>query len=630
MRLNNIVFLLISTKSFSYTFSESVSRTLGRLYELEQRMHREAEDAFTPAAVRNLERLRRDRRPEEAATAASLLAEYYLLQDREGRALAAVEDYAGYSENNLTIHRLRCFLIHARALAASGRVREAVHRLDYAVDNTEGEAASRAHAAQGDLAMDTGNYADAAEHYREALDYGTRFFRPRRESIEEERRPVPGVEGWRRLRPGLESRLEEAERRRDIKRYGEGFYHWREARRLHLDEQYEKAGRAYARLISRFPDTVYAEGARFHNAEALMQAGETRSALRALQDFFRDDRRGLWRGEALYTIGEIHLRHNYDTRLARRFFEQTLEWIEDTRRRQRDVRLYMVPDKAGKITRPAARPMRTVDFELHDAKTEPRMVINRETADWYLDRLAWNTLYYLGLLAAVDDDWEQAKTYWTRAYDLNPQLQRQHNSQLGSLHRRLMNAVRGEALIIRPYELEEFRGRRHRERRVRIMLADFDAARLNWDSAKKLYRKIIDDRSATEPQRAAAMHGLGSLFYFSGRGEQAEEIFWEIVDRYPDAPAAFEPLYHLMNRNDDNPEKVVRLSRHAERIATTQNDRALAVFQKAKILEHCHGKSEKARAIWRRLLRDYPDSNAINLTKAWIERSKKLEEKDKQ
>ncbi len=82
-------------------------------------------------------------------------------------------------------------------------------------------------------------------------------------------------------------------------------------------------------------------------------------------------------------------------------FKKVVDWVNTVRERDRDIELFMVPEKARRIAAPASPPLKEVRGELVPADIEPRMVINRRTTDWYLDRLAWDAFYNLGFLATA-------------------------------------------------------------------------------------------------------------------------------------------------------------------------------------------------------------------------------------
>ncbi len=410
--------------------------------------------------------------------------------------------------------------------------------------------------------------------------------------------------------------------------FGDDFLAWHDARELHLSERFEDARAAYANLAREFPDTVYAEGARFHAAECLLELGEVRKAAEEFAEFAKSQPLGLWRGEALFNLGEIHLRHEFDTKAAHEAFEKVVDWVNTVRDLSDDeVSLAKLPEVVKYVTLPSEQPLKQVGGELVPADVEPRMVINRRTTDWYLDRLAWNAFYNLGFLAAVDDDWNTAKHLWTRAFNLSAQIQEQ-DRYMGSLHSRMMCSVRGGAFVARPYELEFFKGRRNREHRLKLMLADFDAFHLRWPEAEAGYRELLADRSLRDDQRAVVMRCLAELLYHCHHpnDEPASKMFHVLVEEHPDHPSCYKALMTLAIIHDQDLKKSLNLLKRAEAVAVSEKDAAKARFKQGVVLCFSHGKKTRACKIWRQLVRDYPESGYALRMDDWFET---IEEYDK-
>ncbi|MFO7822003.1 MAG: hypothetical protein R6V56_08145, partial [Lentisphaeria bacterium] len=322
-----------------------------------------------------------------------------------------------------------------------------------------------------------------------ARDAGDKFYRPKRISGTEKPQAVAGAGKWKTYRKHLLRQLRETRKQRDIARYGKGFVYYRIARRADARQDYEYALTAYEQVSRVAPNTVYAEAARCYYGYVLEKLGRFRQAEKHLADFINDNPLGLYRGEALLHLGEVNLRRNLDTRRALHYFSKTLEWEEKVRTRDRDINLYVVPEKARRITAAAPKALKeNARGRLVPVNETPAMVINRRTADWYRDRLAWRAGFHSGFLKFYDGDYEAAKNCWKQAFDRNEQLQKQHKSQLGSFYRRLECACRGRRFIATPQEMKAFRRGKYR---LQIMLADFHALWLRWKPAERLYTDLL-------------------------------------------------------------------------------------------------------------------------------------------
>ncbi|MFO7820557.1 MAG: hypothetical protein R6V56_00635, partial [Lentisphaeria bacterium] len=325
-----VAVLLALSATSPWAFAQTSERT--KLQPIRDSIQTDV-PAVSSAKLRELDKTRRSRHSDEAeiAAATEVLALYRLKSGKAKAALKLLTDYAAYSPDNLSTTHHPCFLFYARIMGIDGKLREALKRVNYAVEHTEGCARARALAMLGRLAMDTNNYAEAVRRYKKTLKYGDKFFRPKQVSASGESERVPGAKEWKQLRAQIQTALDTARWKRDVKKYGVGFCHWRKARGLQLSGQTAPARAALMSLADHFPETVYGQGARFHAAECLLEAGRIAQAEAEFRKFAKSEPYGLWRGEALYKLGEIQLRHHYDLREAGNYFKKVVEWVKTAR-----------------------------------------------------------------------------------------------------------------------------------------------------------------------------------------------------------------------------------------------------------------------------------------------------------
>ncbi len=571
------------------------------------------EGAKLRRAVRRLKRLIRDR---DAASkvknaARAVLSAHYRKTGVLPEAAKLVEDFSSYEPSNLTTDdfKLRGFLSFSRCLASDGRIRSALKHLRYAAaeDRTEGWHRSMVLATQAGIFLDTNAFEKAIAHLRKSLDYGNEFYEPKHADSASSAEPqkVPGTDKWKAYRPKIQKALKEAKKQRDIAKYGKGFAYWRIARRAHLNGNYKKAATKYELITRMFSESVYAQGAGYWKAITHLERGNKDNCVETLQAFVADDLMGLYRGKALYRIATLKLHRDWDSRAARKYFRKTGEWTRKVRNREKDIDLYVVPDKAQDVTKPPEQPLKKTDRgALVPVNTKPRHLVCRQTADWYLRRLAWRTRFHLGFLAFVDEEYDTAKQHWTKGFELNKQLQEQHNSQLGSFYQRLMNACRGERFIATPREMEAFAN--HPRLRLKLMTADFYALWLRWGRAERLYRSLLGREGLAGRQKAVVLHCLAQAEVQQGNKRKGIKLFKRVAEKYPGTAAA-QPAFYRLAMNSSEPNKAASYLRQAHELNPRTKTGLLALFQAGNVLWN-DGQLKQAENIMQKVVGQYPDS----------------------
>ncbi|MFO7820914.1 MAG: tetratricopeptide repeat protein [Lentisphaeria bacterium] len=235
---------------------------------------------------------------------------------------------------------------------------------------------------------------------------------------------------------------------------------------------------------------------------------------------------------------------------------------------------------------------------------EPGMIINRRTAGWYLPRLRWRALYYLGLFEFMDENYKTARSHWTNAFKLSEQRQDQHKSQLGSMHRRLMNACRGKRFIATRREMDAFN--RSDKERLKLMLADFYALWLRWNRAETLYRRLLDKGKLLPDQKAVVLRCLAQRHVVRGNKEKARKLLKRVLELDPDAPSTQQAYYRLA-LNAETTEGAVQHFRRAHDVNPQTRTATLSLYQAGTILWN-QGRFPKARATMRKVAEQYPET----------------------
>jgi hypothetical protein len=99
-----------------------------------------------------------------------------------------------------------------------------------------------------------------------------------------------------------------------------------------------------------------------------IKLGRSQEAERDLEGFLAAAPMGLYRGEAMWVLGDVALQERWDAKAAKKRYEQALDWCGRVRALKEGARLYAVPEKAAE---PAKAPAAW-------QKMQPSGVIERE------------------------------------------------------------------------------------------------------------------------------------------------------------------------------------------------------------------------------------------------------------
>ncbi len=307
----------------------------------------------------------------------------------------------------------------------------------------------------------------------------------------------------------------------------------------------------------------------------------------------------------------MRLHRDWNARAARKHFRRAVDWTRKVKKRSRQIDLYLVPEKAQDITQPPEKPLKKTEHgALVPVDTGPKQLINRNTASWYLDRLFWRSNFYLGFIEFVDKDYDAAKKHWTAAFERNKQLQKQHDSQIGSFYRRLMNACRGKRFIATPREMEAFR---HSEgKRLKLMMADFYALWLRWDRAESLYHRLLKGSKLNHEQEAVVLQCLAAAESHQRNWKKARERLQRILNDYPQAHAAVKARIryaHICSKSFDKKVQMLLTSYRA----APQSEAGMKALYEAGFACWAKGKQKEAKKHLNLFLNRYPESRLAGL-----------------
>jgi len=481
-------------------------------------------------------------------------------------ALQWLEEYAAPLPANRAWPVLEAHLEAALCQFDLGRSYEALRLLQDARDHAPG--LGRIHASR-QLSLLLERQADlsaALEHERAALKHGTEHFRRERDT--EGRGPAkPGHETFAAWKPDIEARIARLARLLDIESYGLDFVLYSEAQALRKADHplaldftnvrsafdrrapadtpripgadHAAARERYLEIVQAFPDNPYGEASRLHAALCLVPLGQSRQALAELTAFIRDNPEGLYRGEAWLRMGDIHLFHHWDAPSARDAYQRATAWFTAMKERTRVIQTYLVPEKSETVSRPPRTLQVLGEYgQLQTIPVPTRALVNRNTADWYLDHLNVETHWRLGFLGILADDWDLAFVHFDKVLAGDELLQKAVDRRYFNAYDRLKIAKRsGGSMLAWPEQDNGLEG----PVRAVMLWADFQLMQAEFDKAKGLYLRI---------QQAAPMERLPFAHTRAVAGEMVcvqqitgnltphVERLLQLVNIHPRAPVA--------------------------------------------------------------------------------------------
>ncbi len=188
-----------------------------------------------------------------------------------------------------------------------------------------------------------------------------------------------------------------------------------------------------------------------------------------------------------------------------------------------------VPEKARKVTAPPRRE-KSVDFWGNVKKNaiEPGQLVNRKTCPWYLDDLAEQCAMYLGFLAFVDGNQDEALAYYKRILDCDPATRRLDTEGVWNDYSRLKWGAEHGYLYAYPGELAAFKDSRQR---LGAMLADFYYVTQRWEEARHMARRLLKSEAGPLPSAAReyAQYVYAAAVYRTAGRDKAVPQYLKVV-----------------------------------------------------------------------------------------------------
>lgn len=256
-------------------------------------------------------------------------------------------------------------------------------------------------------------------------------------------------------------------------------------------------------------------------------------------EFYRDKPEGLYRGEALKLLGDIHLSHRWDPRNAREAYGRAARWLETMSARTRVLETYLVPEASERVSRPP-RIVQILSPEgvIQRVPVPTHALVNRTTAPWYLGRVLEDVQWRLGFLAIVEDDWDKAFEHFETILKGNDVLAIAQQNQFFNPYMRMEVARRNQALMAYPEQME---GLRDSERTV-MLWADLQFLLEEFEAALDLYQRIQHHARAGNRTPAYTRAVLGEMHTRAQlrRLDPVRDVarMHELVRAHPRSPSA--------------------------------------------------------------------------------------------
>jgi tetratricopeptide (TPR) repeat protein len=503
---------------------------------------------------------------EQRLNARIALAQFDREAGRLERGASWVNEYQSIQKENIQWPRVDAFVEAQKIQFLQGNAFAAVKNLSDANGRSQGLAKISVERALSWVVEQQPDIEQALEFEKSALQTGKRHFKREKVSESEGLEDVkPGFDVWSELQPQIEERIAALQRTIEIDSYGLDFVLYKEAQGfrnashpLALDftnvaaafgkdgeiggrvpkADYEMAMYRYNELIQLYSDNPYGQAAKLYRAVCIAKTGEVDEAINLLEEFYEDDVNGLFRGEALSIIGDLYSYAKWDFTNAEEAYRKSLEWIDIHQQQNRILESYLIPEKSRKISQPPST-IRYLDNNGMIAQTNvsPETIINRVTAKWYLEDLEISSMWKIGFISIIEDDWAQAMETFDKILKKDKILKGANSSGYHNAYNRLSVGAKKQSVIATKYELA---GLNKNIRNV-VILADFLFVLESHDKASGIYQSLIKYGKFSDDQNIILRGYLGWYLIQREKNELTDKNvpdIDELVRKYPESAAA--------------------------------------------------------------------------------------------
>jgi tetratricopeptide (TPR) repeat protein len=592
---------------------------------------------------------------EERLNARVALAVDHLGDKQFPQALTAVEEYGDPIPENLAWPTVKGYLVAAKIKAEMGQTFDAVHRINLAIEKSEGLGKVAALDMMSELIQEKPDLKSALELEKRALSEGNSYFK--RKKISESAGLEPPKEGheiWEEWKPIIEARIEELKELADIEEFGLDFVLYRKAQRYRRadhpraldfvsigrafgldpegaaipDVDYEAARKWYGEIIKVFPDGVYTEASKLFTAACLVHLNEPKQAIREWMAFYLENPDGLYRGEALKLIGDTYLTSLWDKRNAKEAYVRAIKWIESVSERTRILETYVVPEKSVEVSRPPKTPPRKFNKfgNIERESLGSGVLFNRLTASWYLQELRVQLEWRLGFLEYLEGNTDQATRHFDLALEDDVMLQRAQSKKFFNSHGRMMQVLNQTAMVETEEEMRGIKG----DRKLAMEWADLMFMLGNYEDAQSLYRRIQSAAKVKDDGTSAVRAGVAEAYLIDAMNirefrKEAPRLYG-LCMTYPQAPATPALLFKTALMSPKEPitgkEMMSQLANEYPRSRYAAKARYTNIYRFTPWKEH-----ETRAALTEAFIKDFPkETELIENLKKHDKRVRRLEE----
>ncbi len=513
--------------------------------------------AATSDTIRDLKRGMNSRDRIEACKARATLTAHYRTHDDLRKTRRLIAPFTTPAPVNGRYPEVLVFAEATRCYAAAGELADALRMLGFAEAYADEIGTFILAEAKADCIRQFERWTEAKELYQHAVELCRAILEqvPKGSAAMEAFEKKPEFREARTAVDRIHSKLVEVQEQLDIQRLGLDFVLFRKAESYRAKGDLQQAGRIYTHLIESVPDSIYAHAAEFLRHHCITGRRAITKQFRYLNEFYDSAPGGLYRGETLLRMGELHLLHEFDSDDAREKLELAVIWARKMRenRRTADAAVIpVVPDKSREASAPpdtpyAFTPSKIGKGLLSPVTVPPGTLVNRRTALWYLDNLEERAHLGLAFCNMVDDDWEAATDEVDAILTLNPQVKALHGDGVVSTYYRLRKACAQHRLVTEP---EEFKGM-DRNLKLRVMYADFLYLQTRFQEALEILNQT-DSLATKKRDRTAQAVALVSkaavMIMIDQKNPDIDALLQRIVKDYPREIATGRAHLYIANR----------------------------------------------------------------------------------
>ena len=226
-------------------------------------------------------------------------------------------------------------------------------------------------------------------------------------------------------------------------------------------------------------------------------AAALREAEKRADAMLEENMYGLYRGEALLTIGLAHLTISLDPDKALPWLTRAEKWFSEIDKTDQNLNAFELPERVRKVATPPKNERFTDRWKnVRMSRPRPADLFNRRTCDWYLNAKRKELALARGLIAFAQNDQSAAKKHWDKLAVLDKEFyaeQAQAGWANATTYYRLMQRLQhqGESLYARPEEMAAFV---HPQRRLLVLVADLFYLSEEPQKAYSLYKMLESGR----------------------------------------------------------------------------------------------------------------------------------------